>query len=225
MKKLLTVMFVLFICACGSLMPVPVWKEKGARYLDEYTNSFLKGKELSSEPHFVTATRELTAANDLRLLAVVYLTKYALHTASLERFDDSEFLKIEQLEPDEADMAYCRFLQGNFAAVNASALPARYTGLLKAAERKDVALAAHEISAISDPVSRLVAAGVWVKHLPYDENILQKAIDTASAGGWRRPLLAYLEKLHAFYSESGDTDKARAMRNRIELLKMEKDKK
>ncbi len=88
-----------------------------------------------------------------------------------------------------------------------------------------MALAAHEISAIIDPVSRLVAAGVWVKHLPYDENILQTAIDTASASGWRRPLLAYLEKLHAFYLESGDPGKARAMKNRIELLKMEKDKK
>ena len=225
MKKLLPVMLVLLMCACGSLMPAPVWKEKGARYLDEYKNSFLKGKELPAEPHFVKATREIAAGNDLRLLAVAYLTKYALHTASLERFDDSEFLKIERLEPDEADMAYCRFLQGNFAAVNASALPVRYKGLLKAAELKDTALAAHEISAINDPLSRLVAAGVWVSYMPCDEYILQTAIDTASASGWRRPLLAYLEKLHAFYLESGDKGKARAMKNRIELLKMEKDKK
>lgn len=225
MKKLLTVMFVLFICACGSLMPVPEWKEKGARYLDEYTNSFLKGKEPSTEPHFVKATREITAGNDLRLLAVAYLTKYALHTASLERFDDGEFLKIERLEPDEADMAYCRFLQGNFAAVNTSALPARYTGLLKAAERKDVALAAHEISAIRHPLSRLVAASVWVSYMPCDEYILQTAIDTASANGWKRPLLAHLEKLHACYLESGEKNKANAVRNRIELLKKEKDEK
>ena len=171
------------------------------------------------------ATREIAAGNDLRLLAVAYLTKYALHTASLERFDDSGFLKIERLEPDEADMAYCRFLRGNFAAVNTGALPARYAGLLKAAQRKDVALAGHEISAIRDPLSRLVAAGVWVSYMPCDETILQTAIDTASANGWKRPLLAYLEKLHAFYLESGDPGKARAMKNRIELLKMEKYKK
>jgi hypothetical protein len=225
MKKTLPVMFVLLICACGSLMPVPDWKDKAGRYLEEYTTAFLTGRELSTDPHFVKATREIAAGNDLRLLAIAYLTKYALHTASLERFDDSEFLKIERLEPDAADMAYCRFLQGNFADVDAAALPSRYAGVLKAAARRDVALAAHEISAMGDPLSRLVAAGVWVNHMPFDETILQTAIDTAAANGWRRPLWAYLEKLHAFYLEGGDQSKARAVKNRLELLKKGKDKK
>jgi hypothetical protein len=225
MKKTLPVMFVLLICACGSLMPVPDWKDKAGRYLEEYTTAFLTGRELSTDPHFVKATREIAAGNDMRLLAIAYLTKYALHTASLERFDDSEFLKIERLEPDAVDMAYCRFLQGNFADVDAAALPSRYAGVLKAAARRDVALAAHEISAMGDPLSRLVAAGVWVNHMPFDETILQTAIDTAAANGWRRPLWAYLEKLHAFYLEGGDQSKARAVKNRLELLKKGKDKK
>ena len=225
MKKMLSIMVVLFICACGSLMPVPDWKDKAGRYLAEYKTSFLAGRELSTEPHFAKATREIVAGNDMRLLAIAYLTKYALHTASLERFDDSEFLKIERLEPDAADMAYCRFLQGNFAAVDVNALPSRYSGVLKAASRSDAALAAHEISAIGDPLSRLVAAGVWVNHMPFDETILQTAIDTASANGWRRPLWAYLEKLHTFYLEDGNQSKARAVQNRLELLKKGKDKK
>ena len=224
MKKMLPLMVVLFICACGSLMPVPDWKDKAGRYLEEYKTSFLAGRELSAEPHFAKATREITAGNNMRLLAIAYLTKYALHAASLEHFDDSEFLKIERLEPDAADMAYCLFLQGNFAAVDANLLPARYAGLLKAAARRDAALAAHEISAIGDPLSRLVAAGVWVNHMPYDETILQTAIDTASANGWRRPLWAYMEKLHAYYLEGGDKSKAQTVKNRIELLKKEKDK-
>ncbi|MDD4356204.1 MAG: hypothetical protein PHN98_03045 [Smithellaceae bacterium] len=225
MKKLLSVIFVLCICACGLLMPVPDWKDKAGGYLEEYKSSFLKGKELSTEPHFAQATREIAAGNDLRLLAVAYLTKYALHTASLECFDDSEFLKIERLEPDAEDMAYYRFLQGNFTAVDASALPARYTGLLKAAASRNAVLAAHEISAIGDPLSRLVAAGVWVNHLPCDEKIIQTAIDTASANGWQRPLWAYLEKLHTCYLEGGDKSRARAIKNRLELLKKEKDQK
>jgi len=224
MKKTLPVMVVLLICACGSLTPVPDWKDKAGRYLEEYTTSFLTDRELSTEPHFVKATREIAAGNDLRLLAIAYLTKYALHTASLERFDDSEFLRIERLEPDAADMAYCRFLQGNFADVDAGALPSRYAGVLKAAALRDAALAAHEISAIGDPLSRLVAAGAWVNQMPYDEKILKTAIDTAAASGWRRPLWAYLEKLHAYYLEGGDQSKAEAVKNRLELLKMKKDK-
>ncbi len=144
---------------------------------------------------------------------------------TLERFDDSEFLKIERLEPDAADIAYCRFLQGNFAAVDANALPSRYAGVLKAVALRDSRLAAHEISAIGDPLSRLVATGAWVNHMPYDETILQKAIDMAAANGWRRPLWAYLEKLCAYYLEIGDKSKAEVVKNRLELLKKEKDKK
>jgi hypothetical protein len=225
MKKLLPVLFILFICACGSPMTVPEWKDKAGRHMEDYTNHFLKGRELSTEPHFVKATREIAAGNDLRLLAIAYLTKYALHTASLEQFDDGEFLKIARLEPDAADMAYCLFLKGEFTAVDAAALPARYAGLLKAALRRDARLAAHEISAIADPLSRLIAAGVWASHMPCDEYILQTAIDTASANGWQRPLWAYLEKLHACYLEIGQTGKANAVKKRLELLKKQKDKK
>ncbi|MHB8138689.1 MAG: hypothetical protein ACYDGO_09935 [Smithellaceae bacterium] len=219
MKKLLPVIFVLLICACGSLTPTPDWKDKAGRYLDEYTTAFLTGRELSTEPHFVKATREIAAGNDLSLLAVAYLTKYALHTASLEHFDDSEFVKIYRLEPDAANMAYFRFLQGHFTAVNANELPSRYAGVLKAANGRDATLAAREIAAIGDPLSRLVAAGVWVTHMPYDENILQTAIDTASANGWRRPLWAYLVKLQTYYLERGEKNKADSIKNRLDVLK------
>ena len=99
MKKLPFLIVVLLICACGGAGQIPVWKEKGYSQLDEYKNSFLTGSEESTEPHFLKATREIAAGNDLGLLTVAYLTKYALHTASLEPFDASEFAKLYRLEP------------------------------------------------------------------------------------------------------------------------------
>jgi hypothetical protein len=219
MKKLLSLALALLICACGTVTPVPVWKEKAYTHLEDYKTSFLTGREESTEPHFVKARREMAAGNDLNILTVAYLTKYSLHTASLESFDSSEFAKLYRLEPNPADMAYCHFLKGNFSAVDAKVLPSRYAGVLKAASSKDLIAAAREIAAIDDPLSRLIACGVWVRYLPSDEAILKMGIDTASANGWRRPLWAYLTKLQTYYLEQNDVIKANAVKARLDLLK------
>ncbi|MDD2276782.1 MAG: hypothetical protein PHW80_08345 [Smithellaceae bacterium] len=219
MKRIFLLMAALLICACGGAGQVPVWKEKAYSQLDEYKTSFLTGRELSTEPHFEKARGEIAAGNDIGLLSVAYLTKYALHTASLEPFDASEFAKLYRLEPRPADMAYCHFLKGNFSAVDPKALPAKYAGVLKAAVARDAAAAGREIAAIDDPLSRLLACGVWVRYLPADETILQIGIDAASANGWRRPLWAYLEKLQDYYQEKGDPAKANSVAERLKLLK------
>lgn len=219
MKKLLLIIFALFICACWSAKPIPVWKDKAYMHLDDYKTSFLAGKEESTEPHFIKARREIAASNDLGLLTIAYLTKYALHTASLENFDSSEFAKLYKLEPNPSDMAYCHLLKGNFTAVDMKVLPYRYAGVLKAALARDLTMAAREITAIDDPLSRLIACGVCVKYLPSDETILQTGISTASANGWRRPLWAYLKKLQEHYLETGDQNKSAAVKARLDLLK------
>ena len=195
MRNILILCLVLILAACGSSAHSPVWKDKASRHLADYKTSFLSGKEDATEPHFIKARKEIAAGNDLNLLATVYLTKYALHTASLESFDAADFARVQRLEPNDSNMAYCHFLKGNFSAVNAQALPSGYSGVLKAALLRDVKSALREMNAIDDPLSRLIACGVWVRYLPFDEAILQTAIATASANGWRRPLWAYLERL------------------------------
>lgn len=218
MKKLLFLITIVVVCAC-SQTTVPGWKDKAYSQLESYKINFLTGRESVTEPHFIRAKQEIAASNDLNLLTVVYLTKYALHTASLESFDDGEFVKLYRLEPNPANMAYFQFLKGNFNAVDLKVLPACYAGITKAAEGRDAAFAAHEIAAIDDPLSRLVAAGVWVTYMPYNENILQTAIDTASANGWRRPLWAYLSRLQTYYLERGEKSKAGLIKDRLEVLK------
>lgn len=220
MKKLLSIIiFALLICACGFAQPIPTWKDKASVHLNDYKTSFLTGREESTEPHFIKARREIAASNDLGLLTIAYLTKYALHTASLESFDASEFAKLYKLEPNPSYMAYCHLLKGNFTAVDMQVLPDRYAGVLKAALARDLKVATREIAAIDDPLSRLIACGVWARYLPSDETILQIGISTASANGWRRPLWAYLNKLQEHYLETGDQNKAAATKARLDLLK------
>src|SRR4030042_1880787 len=70
--------------------------------------------------------------------------------------------------------------------------------LVKPARNKDSIKAFEEISSIDDPLSRLIACGVWVKYLPYNESILQLAINTSAENGWKKPLWVYLTKLQNY---------------------------
>jgi len=219
MKKLLLFLFVMFLSACGSTLSTPAWQNNASAFLEDYKINFLSGKEAAGEPHFFKARREIASGNDLNLLTIAYLTKYALHAASLESFDTADFARLYRLEPNPANMAYCHFLKGNFSAVDAQVFPPLYAGVLKAALSGNSQSGLREISAITDPLSRLVACGVWVRYLPHDEQILQIAIQTASANGWRRPLWAFLEKLQNYYTSKNEPGKAETIRLRLELLR------
>ncbi|GAB6268215.1 hypothetical protein DS62_06040 [Smithella sp. SC_K08D17] len=219
MRKYLILILLVFICACGSTQQLPDLKDTAFRNFESYKTNFLNGREGVSEPHFNKAKQALSDGNDLYLLAKIYLTKYALHTAVLEDFDNSEFVRINQLQPSESNFAYYNFLNGNFAAAEDNLLPSNYRGFIKAARDKDLAKAVGEIKSISDPLSRLIASGILVKYMSYDEKILQSAINTSAGNGWRRPLWAYLTKLHKYYLDSGETVKAKSTKERLDLLK------
>ncbi|MGV8057721.1 MAG: hypothetical protein AB2L12_06835 [Smithellaceae bacterium] len=218
MRNILVITLLMFICACGS-QPIPQWKDTSSRQLENYKINFLADKEDATEPHFVQAKKAISSNNDLDLLATVYLTKYALHVAALENFDDSEFLRIDKLQPNSANRAYYDLLKGNFGQIDSARLSANYSNLLPLMVGKNLFAASQEIAAINDPLSRLIVCGIWLKYLPYDESILRLAIDTAAQQGWRRPLWAYLTALQKYYSDRQENSKAQDIKERLELLK------
>lgn len=220
MRKILVVAIMVFICSCGSdLKQIPEWKDVSFRNLENYKSNFLNGKEDVSEPHLEKAIQAASSGNDLNLLARIYLNKYALRTASLEDFDEGEFIRINKLQPVSSNFAYYNFLKGNFASGEDNLLPSNYSGFIKVARSRDLTGAVQEISLIDDPLSRLIACGIWVKYLPYNEKILQTAVDTSAYNGWNRPLWAYLIKLQKYYLDRGDQSKADSISQRMELLK------
>jgi hypothetical protein len=218
MRKILFIVMLFLICACGSKQ-IPEWKDTSARQLENYKYYFLTDKEATSEPHFVKAKKAIASSNDLNLLGTVYLTKYALYVSILRDFDDTDFLRINKLQPNAKNFSYYNFIKGNFHAADYNLLPAHYGKLLKPAQDKDLATAVREISSIDDPLSRLVACGVWVKYLPYDDNILQIALNTSADNGWGEPLFAYLTRLQQYYLNHNETAKAESIKERLELLK------
>jgi hypothetical protein len=219
MRNILAALLFLFIYACGGSQPIPQWKDTASRQLENYKINFLTDKEDAAEPHFTKARIAVSGNNDLQLLSIVYLTKYALHTAALEDFNDSDFIRIDKLEPNAANRAYYDLLKGNLSQIDETKLKPTYRKLLQLMKDKNLSAAVSEIASIDDPLLRLISCGIWVKYIPYDENILRLAIDTAAKNGWRRPLWAYLNKLQSFYEDHKESTKAQNIKERLELLK------
>jgi hypothetical protein len=69
-----------------------------------------------------------------------------------------------------------------------------------------------------DPLSRLVAAGALFQSGRASPAVVAQAVDTASAQGWRRPLLAWLGVQARLAEQASDADGAARIRRRIQLV-------
>jgi hypothetical protein len=69
-----------------------------------------------------------------------------------------------------------------------------------------------------DPLSRLVAASVQFRSGGIDPAGIARAVDIASAQGWRRPLLAWLGVQLKRAEDAGDAEAAARIRRRMALV-------
>jgi hypothetical protein len=74
------------------------------------------------------------------------------------------------------------------------------------------------VQAITDPLSKLVASGVLLRAGKASPPVLADAVDTASAQGWRRPLLAWLGVQSMRAEQAGDSAEAQRIKRRIDLI-------
>jgi len=219
MKK---TVFLLIFCflfpGCGAKQ-IPDWQNASFTHLENYKKSYLIGKGNITELYFNRAVDEITRSGDLDILARVYLTKYAVHVAALETFDDSEFRRIDAVQSTPQNSAFYLFLKGSFDTVDERLLPNQYNSFLRAYRKGKTEDVTREILKIEDPLSKLIAIGLLVQKNTYDEVTLNAAIDTASYNGWKRVLLAYFNKLQSFYEIHNDKERAVQIEQKIQILK------
>ncbi len=94
-------------------------------------------------------------------------------------------------------------------------LPAQHRPIAASGLSGDAAVTA--LQAIDDPLARLIAASVLFQGGRANPAAIALAVDTASAQGWRRPLLAWLGVQLALAEKSGDCASAEQLRRRIAL--------
>ncbi len=177
------------------------------------------GKERIAEAYFNKAVGEIKSSGDLDILGRAYLTKYACQVAVLETFDDSEFLRIDTAESILRNKNFYNFLKGDFDSVDENHLPEQYVSFLRAFKVGNKEDIAHEISKMGNPLSKLIAIGLLFRKNKTDETELTLATDIASQNGWKKALLAYLDKLQSYYEMNNKPDKAAHVSERMQLIK------
>lgn len=220
MKKWFCLLFLILLLAGCSSRPAPVWIASGHRHLETFKQDFLTGRAPPiTEIHFRNAVEEIKKGGDADLLGKAWLTRMALQVAALAEMEEGDYPKIEAGQSVPANRNFYLFLRGNAAAVDISRLSEPYRPFWTAFRNGDSAKAAFAIAAIEDPLSRLIAAGLAVRHRLETGAILQTAVETASRNGWKKALLAWLERLKSFHEAAGDSAGATAVSRRIDLMK------
>ncbi len=180
--------FLLLLAGCASGPPPADWQLNARGSLAQYERHYFAGESALAEREFASARREIARTGRLDLVARAELLRCAVRAASLE-FDDCPAFEALRDEASAQDLAYAEYLAGR-----------------------------GKHAASDAPLSRLVAAAVQMRSGTASPEAISAAVETASAQGWRRPLLAWLAVQVKRAEAAGDVAAAQRIRRRIELV-------
>ncbi|MES2262932.1 MAG: hypothetical protein V4724_30785 [Pseudomonadota bacterium] len=213
MKKTIVLSAALLLGACSNNPPVPDWQMNAHGELERAETAYLSGKDSVEKAEFARARADIASTGQVGLVIRAELARCALRVAALVFEECAGFEALRQ-DATPADIAYAAYLNGNARAQDTALLPEQHKAV--AAAGTDVA-AATAMQAIADPLSRLVAAGALFRASRATPAVLATATDTASAQGWRRALLAWLNVQALRAEQAGDIQEAARLRRRIAL--------
>ncbi len=202
--------FVLLAAGCGSKPPAPGWRMNAHDSLERYTSAFLEGHGPAAAAEFARARAALASTGQAGLVARAELTRCALLVANLD-FEPCAGFEALRADAPAAERAYADYLAGRTVAQQVQLLPPQHRAVAQGAADPAV------LGAIEDPLARLVAAGVLFRTGRASPAVLAAASDTASARGWRRPLLAWLGVQAVRAEQAGALEEAQRLRRRMAL--------
>lgn len=203
--------FALVLSACASGPPPPDWQRNAHASLDRAVAAYLAGDGRVADAEFERARQELSRTGRADLLARAALLRCAAQVASLVLEPCSGF-ETYRADAPPAERAYAGYLAGQATPADVAWLPPAQQAVAAASAG---AAADAALAAISDPVSRLVATGVLLRAGRASPATITLAVDTASAQGWRRPLLAWLGLMAQRADATGAPEEAARVRRRI----------
>jgi len=207
MKTIAVGLMAVMLAACAARQVEPSWRPNATSALDSFSDAFLKGDSAIAAVDFARARVELTGTGRADLVAHAELVRCAVQTASLDGGRCDGFVPLAQ-DAGAAQRAYAAYLAGQWQGLAAALLPQQH---------RPIAGGAGGLAAVADPLSRLVAAGAMLQAGRIAPADIAIAIDTASAHGWRRPLLAWLGVAAQRAKASGDTAELARIERRIAL--------
>lgn len=202
------------LAACGNNPPVPDWQMNAQSSIERSTAAYMTGNTRVEEAEYKRARDALGSTGKVDLIIRAELIRCAARVASLVFEDCAGFDKLAA-DASPADRAYAAYLSGRASAADAALLPTQHQPV--AAATSDTA-AASAAQTIADPLSKLVASGVLLRANKATPDVLADAVETASAQGWRRPLLAWLGVQAMRAEQAGDGTEAQRIKRRIDLV-------
>jgi hypothetical protein len=195
--------------ACAGGPPAPDWQASAHASLESFEAAYLRGDDRVAKIEFARARAEASRTGRPDLVARIELARCALRVASLD-FDACPGYAALAPDAGAAERAYATYLSGDWQGLD----PA----LLAAPHRAAVAGGSAALAAIDDPLARVVAAGALFRAGRIEPQGIASAVDAASANGWRRPLLAWLELQARRAGAAGDRDAEARIRRRIHVI-------
>jgi hypothetical protein len=219
MKTVMRSLFALGLVAlagCAGSPPAPDWQMNAHGAVERATVAELEGNQRVAEAEWRRARQETARTARPDLLARVELSRCALRQAGLAMEPCTGFEALVQ-DAAPAEQAYARYLQAQPLAADVSLLPAVHRPVASALLQPGVS-GSNLVRSVEDPVARLVAASVWFRAGRADPVLAQLAVDTASAQGWRRALLAWLQVQAKVAEQAGNKTLAEQALRRAALL-------
>jgi hypothetical protein len=194
------------LASCASGPPAPEWQATAHGALAGFQSAYLGGRTKAAEQEFARARSALAATGKADLVARAELVRCAAQVASLD-FGDCPGYEALAADAAPAERAYAAYLSGRAQSADLALLPEHHRNVSSASP-----------GAIADPFGRLVAAGVLFRQGAIAPEGIAVAVETASAQGWRRPLLAWLGVQAKRAEDVGDRASADAIRRRMGLV-------
>ncbi len=202
------------LAGCAGGPPAPNWQANTASALDRSVAAYLVGNARVADIEMQLARAEVSRTGRPDLLARVELVACAARVASLVFEPCAGF---ERLRNDATadERAYADYLVARIAPTDIALLPSQHRAVA-ASLRSDSDF--DGVAAIQDPLARLVAVSVLFQAGHASPANLALAVDTASAQGWRRPLLAWLGVQIRRAEQAGRVEEVERLRRRVQVL-------
>ena len=205
----------LLLAGCADKPATPEWQMNAKSGIDRSVAAYLEGDSRVEAQEFEGVRNAIARTGRPALLARAELVRCATRVASLVLDDCAAYRPLEA-DAEPAERAYAAYLFGRASPADVALLPEQHRAIAAAPAGPASALAALE--RMNDPLARLVGAAVLLQTGRADRDVVARAVDTASAQGWRRPLLAWLQVQARQAEAAGDTVEAARIRRRIGVV-------
>ena len=200
---------------CANRPVPPEWQSSALGSVKGFTTAYLEGNTKVADFEFGRAKADIAATGRLDLIARAELVRCAVRVASLA-FDNCagvQTLDADTAAPERAYAQYLRAGRGTLDPTQIALLPEQHRSV---AASKDAGASTAALTAITDPLARLIAAGVLFQAGEMSPASVAVAVNTASDQGWRRPLLAWLGV--QLKLTDGDAESKARVQRRIDLV-------